>query len=114
MSRDYSKMANLPEFDEVTQLQIDEFATAIGGATDANLVVVIVQTTKALQCAMHSRGPDEAVSRMELIEAMCMVAGGALSEATKGAFTLLVRQPDGTMEAACPSHAHTVSGKRPS
>lgn len=109
----YDEMSHLPEFDEITQLQIDEFATSIGAATNAEGVIVIVQTDKALQCAMHSRGMSEAQSKMELIRAMCMVAGSSLSGATNGTFQLLIREPNGRMDLACPEDTTAVMGRRP-
>lgn len=110
---DYEEFKGTPGFDEVKQMQIDAFAESIAGATQAHSVVVIVEGDKSLQCAMHSRGEDEAVSKMKLIRSMCMVAGASLSQATMGTFQLLIREPNGRMELACPDNEETVFARRP-
>ena len=110
---DYGEFKGTPGFDEVTQMQIDAFAESIAGATQAHSVFVIVESDDALQCAMLSRGEDEAVSKMKLIRSMCMVAGASLSQATMGTFQLLVREPNGRMDLACPESDKTVFARRP-
>jgi exopolysaccharide biosynthesis protein len=107
------ELRELAEFDEVTQLQIDEFAKAIGRATQSDTVVVIVDTGKALQTAMHTCGPNEAESKTSAIHAMCMVAGGALSQSTNGTYELLIMEPDGRISSVLPPSTEVSLGRRP-
>ena len=113
-SMDDVSKEQLVEFNEVTQMQLDEFGIQLAKACNARIAICMVDTGETVQVAVHSRAhPDEAASQMMAIQAMCMVAGASLTDVSGGELKLLIRMPDGTLEDACPPNTKAVTGRRP-
>ena len=88
---------SMPEYDEVLQMQLEEFNRKMAGATNAKTSVVIVDSGKALQSAIFAAGEDEMQSRNEAIQSIIAIAGAFLMKATDNEFQLLLRGPDGIL-----------------
>ena len=75
-----SEYSDMPEeFDEITQLQLDEFGKQLMGATQAPMVMILCDTGKALQTSIHHKSADDrATSHANVLRTLVSLAGGAL------------------------------------
>jgi hypothetical protein len=109
----YDDMKGIEEFDEISQMQLDEFCGSLAGATQSEITVCIIDTGNAVQVAVKTQSEDpKAVAKMKSIQMMCAVAGGALFNATKGQFNLMIQEPDGSLHPVS-DNVNTTMGERP-
>ena len=90
---------DVPEYDEITQMQLDAFNQQLCKATQAQVAISIVDLGKSIQSSIISMADleDEAGSRVHALRVLIMIAGAGLNKATGGDYNLLIRAPDGTL-----------------
>ena len=91
-------MSDMPEgYDEVVQMQLQEFQRHILGATSADLCVVIVEHNDVAHCATGSTKFNDSDGRARAVALIVQTGAGLVEINSGGRFELLLRDKrDGT------------------
>ncbi|MDX1429913.1 MAG: hypothetical protein R3282_06480, partial [Rhodothermales bacterium] len=87
-------------FDPVIQMQVDQFAKHLVGATGGTCGICIVDKNGIAQIAMHTRGDNRDKAQANATLLLMMAADGALKNASNGVAKLMVHFADGTVYPA--------------
>ena len=81
----------MEHFDQVVQMQLAEFQRHILGATNADVVAILIETDGVVQCATGSTKYDEEKGRGKSSVLLCQVAAAMIKEGSGGQFVLQIR-----------------------
>jgi len=81
----------MEHFDEVVQMQLAEFQRHILGATNSDLVVVIIETDGIAQCATGSKKYSEHDGKGKSAALVAQVGAAMIAEGSSGQFELILR-----------------------
>jgi hypothetical protein len=88
----------LDGYDEVVQMQLQEFQRHILGATNADLCIIIVEHNDVAHCATGSTKFGEADGKARAVALIVQTGAGLIESNSGGKFELLLRDKrDGTV-----------------
>lgn len=81
----------MDQFDPVVQMQLAEFQRHILGATNSDMVAIIIETDGVAQCATGSPKMGESEGRGKVGALITQVAAALIHDGSAGQFELVLR-----------------------